>query len=724
MPDVLKLLANDTLCDLTGNRLWLDDIQRKPGLCAGRCSYITFCSITAPHLVQIQFALDGQSSEAELLDYRWSIAGIEAAYSCGKMHIREKKYITREDVFAVVLSVRNADSVSHEFALSASTLLSCVKSHFRSLYNPAYVEFDNAGTHAARMRLMLDVTARNVLRTVTQANIVFYSPQLCVDDGNDSFGASRRLQPGECADFTICGMISHVDPLESLLEKTMVHAEGDLWQCNERVVAQWFDENVPAFSCSDPVLEKLYYYRWYLVYKNMITPEIDCFRDLCMYEGKDQFSLVCSASAPMHIREMRWLKDPAYVMSEMKTLLACQLKEGRDQGRLRDLYLSDLPAAIWETSCLLPDAQRRQIADNREAVLRYTAYQHSKRYVPSSFPLPVVVGSWRTAAEYQPSFFEFTQPQWDHELSNPFGKEHMTQLHRVDDATHLCRNMAAVSRLYRAAQETETADEYAKRSRQVQQSILQEMWDEQTQFFYDLCPADRRKALQSKNFAGFLGARIDPSQANREALMDHLTKEFSAPYPIPTAARDCPAFAPDNTWRIGPHASEDHPYSYDCCWNGPTWNFGNALVIDTLGEIVQDSQTRKHEALFAELFGKWCLEQCPGPDAVPNTCEHYNPFTGEELRAVRDYAHSTFIDILMRRVVGIRENEQGALICQPLNLGLARLTVRGIPYRGHSVDFCWNRDHPVPLQVFVDQQLICTSDQLSDFAFDLEKNGA
>ncbi len=721
MTDIINLLSNNSLSDLTGNRFWLDGIKKELGFSAEKCSYITFCNIVAPYLIQFKIQQDGQTVFTRISDYTWCPAGITSEFYCGNLRIKEKKYITKEDIFTVVLSLKNTDSLPHRYDFSVRTLLTNAKLQFRSLYSPNYIEFENVDTHTVKMRLMTDVTARNILRTTTHANIVFYSSELTVNQTNDTFFGSRLLRPGECTEISVSGAISHVDSVDDLAEKVKSHLDCDLWNENDRRVMQWFEENVPQLRCSDPILEKLYYYRWYIVFKNLINPEIDCFNDFCMYEGKDQFAQVCSASAAMHIREMRWLKKHEYVMSEMKSLLLSQIKEGKDKGRLRDTYISDIPTAVWETYCLLPDTCRNLILSNRIAVLQYVEYQQSELYFPESAPLPVVVGSWRTAAEYQPAFFEFTQPQWDHEQSQPFEKEHLTQLHRVDDSTYLCTNMAAVSKLYHRAEEDTIANSYASCSAKIQQNILHYMWDDNTKFFYDLCPRNLRKAWQSKSFDGFIAARIEPSQQNKEDLMDHLRHEFNTPFPIPTVATDCPAFSPDNTWKIGPHATSEHPYTYNCCWNGPSWNFANSLVIDALGETVQGSKTRRQSSLFAQLFNKWCREQCPRPGAIPNSCEHYNPFTGEELRTVRDYSHSTFIDILMRRIIGIRENADNTLLCQPLDIGLSALTVTDIPYQGHTVDFDWNKERHVPLQVFIDKKLTYESDRLSDFCLNLER---
>lgn len=713
MANVLELLSNNSLCDLTGNRLWLDDIKQVPGLVASINSYITYNNLQIPALVEYQIWEDGVLLEPVLISHHWTPAGIETSFSCGNLIIKEKKYITREDVFASFLEVKNVGSLPHEYYIKASTLLTHAKLHFRSLYNPNFVEYHNAGTKTIRMRLMLDLVARNVLRQNVVASIVFRSEQYVVDESNDSFVDKFSIAPNKSYNTGIIGSVNHrysVDQLQTYLEKKSSSYDRSY---NDRFCTKWFQENVPSLDCSDGILKKLYYYRYYIIYKNMIQPEVDCFNDLCMYEGKDEFSLVCSASAGMHIREMRWLRDPKYVMSELKTLMASQIKEGTASGRLRDLYVSDLPTAAWETFCLLSQEHKEKVLACRDAIRRYVEWEQSKEYLPDGAVLPIVVGSWRTAAEYQPSFFEFTSPKWDHQQSNPFGNERKTKLHRVDDSVYLCNNLQSVSNFYRVAGDNDTATQFEIRSSQIKANIQSYMWDDDNTFYYDLNPVNLEKALLSKNYAGFLGARVNSSQKKNEALMDHLYHEFAAPYPIPTVATDSPAFAPDNTWRIGPNASEEKPYTYNCCWNGPAWNFANSLVIDTLGAVVQKSAGQKHQKLFAELFNKWCREQCSNENAIPNTCEHYNCFTGEELREIRDYSHSTFIDIVMRRVIGLMENDLGRLICAPIDIGVDNLIISDIPYCGHLITFIWDKSQEYSFQLICDGKNIFSGKELT-----------
>ena len=77
--------------------------------------------------------------------------------------------------------------------------------------------------------------------------------------------------------------------------------------------------------------------------------------------------------------------------------------------------------------------------------------------------------------------------------------------------------------------------------------------------------------------------------------------------------------------------------------------------------------------------------------ARPNCFEHYNPFTGTPsvYRGVDDYQHSWVIDLMIKYLVGLQPSAGDTLVFDPLPFPVARFSIEGINYRGHSVDVRW-----------------------------------
>lgn len=689
MKDVSELLADHKRTDLTGNRLWVDRVKPCPGFVADSISFITYKNVEAAYLLKFDFYVDDVQVVPKMTAFKWTPCAICAEYTLGNLKISEKKYIGQDDTAVSALKIMNSGDRGITLAYRANTLLTELKKQARALYNPCFISYDNRNSDVIGFRIHLDCFARNVLRQNVYAQFRYHVPDATTASENDSLCGSIFIGPGETKPLTALFSCNIDDDSTDRVNKLKVlsHSEG-LAERNDIAFQGWYERNVPELTCSDSLLEKLYYYRWYVVYKNIITPGVDCFQQECIYEGKDQFAQICTGSAAMQMRDARWMKHGKLALSQLNTLIKSQIQDGIDAGRFRDMYLNDIPFTAWETARIM--GREDVFSDVFEPLKRFVDWETSELFVNDESFLPIVTGSWRTAAEYQPSFFEFTNPPWDHTQSNPFGNEHKTAVHRVEEAVYTYQNLYAIAEMAKAIGAGDLSDQYARRANVVIQNIIRFMWDEPTKFFYDLHPDDRRKALQSKNFAGFLPARCGIADEYGDEMFAHLMVEFDVPYPIPTAATDSPAFTPDNTWRVGPNASNEAPFHYDCCWNGPTWNFANSLVLDALGSYIQRSGSQLLNGTFVHLFQKWCEEQNPNENAIPNSCEHYNPYTGKPLRDVKDYFHSSFIDIVIKYVVGIMDVNGDSVVLNPLDIGVKKLFLKGIPIKGNSLDFLWD----------------------------------
>src|SRR5580704_7811452 len=76
----------------------------------------------------------------------------------------------------------------------------------------------------------------------------------------------------------------------------------------------WFVRNIPRLDIPDKEMERVYYFRWYAFQKHVCKSEdgylISEFLDNVPWAGKHN---MIDAAAGHHIREARWLRNPAYV---------------------------------------------------------------------------------------------------------------------------------------------------------------------------------------------------------------------------------------------------------------------------------------------------------------------------------------------------------------------------------------------------------------------------
>ena len=152
------------------------------------------------------------------------------------------------------------------------------------------------------------------------------------------------------------------------------------------------------------------------------------------------------------------------------------------------------------------------------------------------------------------------------------------------------------------------------------QKILQYMWDEETDFFYDVYE-DTHEKIMVKTPAAFLTmfAKI-ATREQAEKLVEHLfdPKEFWTTFPLPTVSADNPKYDPRGYWR-------------GRSWINMVWFTYWGLV--NYGYL---NEARKLALKVIELMAR-------GP-----TCsENYDSSTGEPVGA-EDFGWSTLILDIMR----------------------------------------------------------------------------
>ncbi len=145
-----------------------------------------------------------------------------------------------------------------------------------------------------------------------------------------------------------------------------------------------------------------------------------------------------------------------------------------------------------------------------------------------------------------------------------------------------------------------------------------------------------------------------------------------------------------------------HPHS--CLWNGPVWPFATA---QTLTAVIEYLNMEKTPVITAEDFMRLLLQYAythRDTDGTPLLDENIHPDTGIWLARQylidhdyyikdrgRDYNHSSFIDLVMTGICGIRPAEGDALTIRPLGTSLDSFTATDIRYHGHTLAISWDK---------------------------------
>ena len=479
-------------------------------------------------------------------------------------------------------------------------------------------------------------------------------------------------------------------------------------------------EGVPSFRCSDPYLEKYYWYRWYGLRLNTIRAEDERLglAHPCIFEGINLgwFRQHITYSAQCHMFETRWMHDPRLAQGSLLNFVDNQLEDGSFPGVIKNIYRGDRSLqigvafyhanwgrAVRELHRVHPD--RAFLERVYEPLTRYMGYFHRVRDADRT-GLYDVLNHWETGQEFM-SRYQQVDPQAD------LGGD--LRLKGIDATVYIYELQQTLAWLADTLGVAE-ADGWRAMAERTRQAVQGRMWNATDQFFYDVNPATGH-ALTAKTAIGFY-----PFMAEGLTGLEHLPAferhlfnegEFWTPYPVPTASRDDPAFSTQGEWK---------GQRLVCPWNGRTWPMTNSHVAEALAQAALDLdpalQPRAVEFLdryIKMLFLDGDLER-------PSSYEYYNPVTGQApyFRGTEDYMHSWIVDLIIKYVVGVQPGDDGAVQIRPLPFELNYYLLERLQIAGHQLKISWRKsdssgpsagaaliaDLPVGLTVWVDDKVV------------------
>ncbi|MBM3291043.1 MAG: hypothetical protein FJY92_12915 [Candidatus Hydrogenedentes bacterium] len=283
--------------------------------------------------------------------------------------------------------------------------------------------------------------------------------------------------------------------------------------------------------------------------------------------------------------------------------------------------------------------------------------------------------------EWQPSFFYFKD----------FDKDKQDQhLERVDLTAYVYGNARNLARVLDAIGDAPGAQKYDAIADKIRGAVENAMWDANTNFFYSVEPATGKMAMVKEvigvypfYFSMFGPDDGRPYLAAWKSMID--PNEFWTAWPVASASKLCKAYSQDvnfNGKRVG-----------GCMWNGPTWPHANSLVMSAMAATMREFPDSPLNAdKLYELFKSFTMAQFKGQDlAFPWTGEYYNGDSGEWRTEQRDYNHSTYIDVLIADIAGLRPRNDDVIKLHPLIAAqMPPFVIDGIRYHNRDISILWS----------------------------------
>lgn len=470
------------------------------------------------------------------------------------------------------------------------------------------------------------------------------------------------LKANSSVSFAYCFSFSNQSP--STAEKS---AKESLQKANpfkekEKFFNNFIEENAPYLECENTDILKIYYYRWFLIYRNLHKPiEVisdHYLKDYAFYECSfgNWYGSPVGLPVPLHIEETKWMKNPEYVYKDTENWVkAFDCYRG---------YIQYTPMAIYH---LLQNHKNNELLENayklcydycfkQEGLEGFNLEKEGLDFLPS---LP---SSWKTGAEYQPNFFEFTNPPFNWIHDNQGIKAGLTdekvRAYRPDHIAYLTGNLIATSKMAELLGKTNDYDYLISIEEKIKNILKTEFWSEKRNCFVAIDKKTGKKCENSlcyDSFSPFLWGIFGKEYYSGFApLLDEncLYNEFG----VLSAEKGCPMYWFDNCITGPTNASTTKPQYYSCCWNGPIWPYSFSMSLEALG-LAATNDPKLKEAFF-DLFEKYTeLHFMQGDRSAPLITENYRPNDAKSFSISCDYFHSTWIDLFMKYFAGITVSE-------------------------------------------------------------------
>jgi hypothetical protein len=462
---------------------------------------------------------------------------------------------------------------------------------------------------------------------------------------------------------------------------------------------EWMRSNIPWFECADRELEEIYYFRWW-TYRQQIkrTPGgyiITEFLPPVPWAGKYN-SISCAAGH--HIYEGRWLRDPEYVRDYIRFWF-----RGGGSPRVYSCWLAD---ALYN-ACLVTGEWKLAVDLLPDLKANYGAWERSR---------------------FDTSAGLFWQEDGQDGMEVSIGGSGF----RAPLNSYMYGDALAIARIARKSGDEATAKAYEAKAATLRESVLAKLWDPEARFFKVLPRAPGARLAATRELHGYTPWYFDLPGKEYAVAWRQLTDPhgFWAPYGPTTAEQRDAHFAVSYQ-------------GHECQWNGPSWPYSTSVTLTALAKLLngppQEEIGKQDYFNLLRVYAKSQHRRREDGRVTSWIDENLNPFTGDWLSRTRlktwnhgtwsaekggvergkNYNHSTFNDLIITGLVGLRPSEGGEFQVNPLVPAgeLEYFCLDDVPYRNSRLTILWDRNgeryhRGAGLRVLRDGVLAGSSDKL------------
>jgi len=393
---------------------------------------------------------------------------------------------------------------------------------------------------------------------------------------------------------------------------------------------EWMKANIPLFECPQDNFEEIYYFRWWSFRKHIEKTPLGygITEFLVQRSYADKYNLI-SCALGHHIMETRWLHDPVYLQDNVKIWF-----RGNDGGMMSKLMKFSSWTAYALYNSYLVNADKAFLTDMLPDLLdEYRQWEKEKRTESGLF--------------------------WQYDVRDGM-EEQISGGRKVKNLrptinSYMYGNARALSAIAALKGDKKRSACYSMKADTLRQLVESSLWNPEDQFFETV--KEEGGFARVREAIGFIPWYFDLPGEEHAVAWKQVTDNngFLAPFGLTTAERRHPDFR-----------------SHGCCnceWDGAIWPFATSQTLTGMANLLNNyDQPFVNESDYFRLLELYVESQYYR--GRPYIGEYLDETTGYWLKGDQErsryYNHSTFNDLVITGLVGLRPRADELIEVNPL----------------------------------------------------------
>lgn len=446
---------------------------------------------------------------------------------------------------------------------------------------------------------------------------------------------------------------------------------------------EWMEKNIPLFECPQENFEEIYYYRWWSLRKHIReTPQGYAMTEFLVPRSyADKYNLI-SCALGHHIYEARWLHDPRYLDDYVH--LWYRGNNGEPMSKLRAF-------SSWTANALY----NRFLVDN------------DTDFLIDMLPDLIEEFKWWENEKSLPGGLFWQYDVRDGMEESISGGRHEKNA-RPTINSYMYGNAQAISRIAGLAGDREASHKYSDKANAIKRSVISRLWNGEKAFFETR--KENGEWAGVREAIGYIPWYFNIPGEEHSAAWEQVAdpEGFLAPYGLTTAEQRHPEFR-----------------THGCCkceWDGAVWPFATSQTLTGMANLLErENQTVVSDSLYFRLLELYVESQYHR--GRPYIGEYLDETTGYWLKGDQErsryYNHSTFNDLIITGLVGLRPRADDTVEVNPLvpEGKWDWFCLDNVLYHGKILTIIWDRtgekyNRGKGFQVLVNGRKVAASEEL------------